>query len=96
MFEDIVTKGFKRDHEFEITNVQKRTEFDFAWVVALSPKQAKKINTYKVALDNEVLDAKFTKREKLTEDDKARKNACIVVVKNLNKIKKHRRIRGWH
>ena len=30
MFEDIVTKGFKRGHEFEITNVQKKTKFDFA------------------------------------------------------------------
>ena len=89
MFEDIVTEGFKRGHEFEITNVQKKIEFDFAWVVALSPEQAKKINTYKVALDNEVLDAKFTKREKLTKDEKARKNALILIVKNLNKIKKN-------
>ena len=87
MFEDIVTEGFKRGHEFKIANVQKKTEFDFAWVVAPSLEQAKKINTYKVALDNEVLDAKFTKREKLTEDDKARKNALILIVKNLNKIK---------
>ena len=87
MFEDVVTKGFKRGHEFEITNVQKKTKFDFAWVVAPSPEQTKKINTYKVALDNEVLDVKFTKREKLTEDHKARKNALILIVKNLNKIK---------
>ena len=42
MFEDIVTKGFKRGHEFKITNVPKKTEFDFAWVVAPSPEQAKK------------------------------------------------------
>ena len=89
MFEDIVTEGFKRGHEFEITNIQNKTTFDFAWMVAPSPKQAKKINTYKVALGNEVLDAKFTKREKLTEDDKARKNALILIVKNLNKIKKN-------
>ena len=40
-----------------------------------------------MALDNEVLDAKFTKREKLTKDDKTRKNALILVVKNPNKIK---------
>ena len=38
-------------------------------------------------MDNEILDANFTIREKLTEDDKARKNALILIVKNLNKIK---------
>ena len=42
MFKDIVTERFKRGHEFEIINVQKKTEFDFAWVVAPSPEQAKK------------------------------------------------------
>ena len=73
--------------EYVITNVQKKRDFDFAWVVAPSPEQAKKINTYKIALDNEILDAKFTMREKLTEDDKVKKNALIFIVKNLNKVK---------
>ena len=88
VFEDIVNEGFKRGHEYEVTSVQKKKDFDFTWVVAPSPEQAKKINTYKIALDNEILDAKFTMREKLTEDDKARKNALILIVKNLNKIKR--------
>ena len=87
VFEDIVIEGFKRGHDFEITNVQKKRDFDFAWLVAPSPEQAKKINTYKIALDNEILDAKFTMRKKLTEDDKVRKNALILIIKNLNKIK---------
>ena len=87
VFEDIVIKGFKRGHEYEVTNVQKKRDFDFAWVVAPSPEQTKKINTYKIALDNEILDAKFTMREKLTKDDKAKKNALIFIVKNLNKVK---------
>jgi hypothetical protein len=60
---------------------------DFAWVVTTSPEQAKKINTYKISLDNEIFEAKFTSRDKLTEDDKARKNALILIVKNLNKVK---------
>ena len=55
-----VIKGFKRGHDYEITNVQKKTEFDIAWIVAPSPEQAKKINTYKISLDNEILEAKFT------------------------------------
>ena len=65
----------------------KKKEFDFAWIVAHSPKLAKKINTYKISLDNEVLNAKFTIREKLIEDEKAKKNALILIGKNLNKIK---------
>ena len=68
-----MNEGFNRGHEYEVTNVQKKKDFDFAWVVAPSPEQAKKINTYKIALDNEILEAKFTMREKLTEDDKAKR-----------------------
>ena len=56
-------------------------------MVAPSPEQAKKINTYKIALVNEILEAKFIMREKLTKDDKTNKNALILIVKNLNKVK---------
>ena len=56
-------------------------------MVASSREQAKKINTYKIALDNEILNAKFTMREKLPEDDKVRNNALFLIVKNLNKVK---------
>ena len=87
VFEDIVIEGFKRGHEYEVTNVQKKRDFDFAWVIAPSLEQAKKINTYKIALDNEILDVKFTIKEKLIEDDKVKKNALILIVKDLNKVK---------
>ena len=60
---------------------------NFAWVIATSPKQAKKINTYKISIYNEIMDAKFTSRDKLTEDDKAKKNALILIIRNLNKTK---------
>ena len=33
------------------------------------------------------MEAKFTSRDKLTEDDKAKKNALILIIRNLNKIK---------
>ena len=87
IFEEIVNEGFDRKYDYEITNIQKKKEMSFAWVVATSPEQAKKINTYKISLDNELLDAKFTSRDKLTEDDKARKNALILIIRNLNKVK---------
>ena len=31
--------------------------------------------------------AKFTSRDKLMEDDKPRKNALILIIRNLNKVK---------
>ena len=62
-------------------------KMSFTWVVATSAEQAKKLNTYKISLDNEIFEVKFTSRDKLTEDDKARKNALILIVKNLNKVK---------
>ena len=74
-------------YDYEITTVQKKKEMSFAWIVATSPEQAKKINLFKISLDNEIFEAKFTSRDKLTEDDKARKNALILIVKNLNKVK---------
>lgn len=59
----------------------------FAWVVATSPEQAKKINTYKISIYNELMDVKFTSRDKFTEDDKAKKNVLILTIRNLNKVK---------
>ena len=87
ILEEVVNEGFDRMYDYEITTVQKKKEMSFAWIVATSPEQAKKINLFKISLDNEIFEAKFTSRDKLTEDDKARKNALILIVKNLNKVK---------
>ena len=87
IFEEVVNEGFDRKYDYEITNIQKKKEMSFAWVVATSPEQAKKINTYKISLHNEIMDAKFTSKDKLTEDDKARKNALILIIRTLNKVK---------
>ena len=87
IFEDVVNEGFDRKYEYEITNIQMKKEMNFAWVVATSPEQAKKIKTYKISIYNEIMEAKFTSRDKLTEDDKAKKNALILIIRNLNKIK---------
>ena len=45
MYEQIVEEGFKRGVEYEITNIKKKT---FAWVVASSPEQAKRMKEQKV------------------------------------------------
>ena len=80
ILEEIVHEGFDRTYDYKITNVQKKKEMRFAWVVATSPEQAKKINIFKISLDNEIFEVKFTSRNKLTENDKARKNALILIV----------------
>lgn len=33
------------------------------------------------------MDVKFTSRDRLTKNDKARKNALILIIRNLNKVK---------
>ena len=81
VLEEIVIEGFKRGHEYEITYVQKKKEFDFAWIVAPSPEQAKEISTYKISLDNEILDEKFAHRGKLTKDDKAKRMHSFLLQK---------------
>ena len=92
IFEEAINEGFDRKYDYEITNIQKKKEMNFAWVVATSPEQAKKINTYKISIYNEIMDAKFTSRNKLTENDKAKKNTLILIIRNLNKIKSTEKI----
>ena len=46
IFEKIVNEGFDRKYDYEITNIQKKKEMSFAWIVATSPEQTKKISTY--------------------------------------------------
>ena len=41
MYETIVKESFKNGVEFEITNIQKKKENTFAWIVASSPEQAR-------------------------------------------------------
>ena len=87
LHEEIVKEGFKRGYEFEITNVQKNNDAEFAWIKTPSPEQARKIKTHKVSFWNEITEVNFANTEKLSEDDKARKNAIVLIAKNLNKTK---------
>ena len=43
MFEEVVEEGFLRGLDFEVTNIQKQVELNYAWIVASSPEQAKRI-----------------------------------------------------
>ena len=87
LFEEIVEDGFRRGIDFEITNVQKTADAEFAWMKAPSPEEAKIIKELKLSFFNEIVDVNFASNEKLSEDDKARKNALILIARNLNKVK---------
>ena len=56
-------------------------------MVASSPEQAQKMKEHKVTFNNEILDGKLADRTLATKDDIARKNALILIAKNLNKAK---------
>ena len=87
LHDEIVRDGFKRGYEFEITNVQKNDDAEFAWIKTPSPEQAKKLKTYKVSFWNEISEVNFASTDKLSDDDKAKKNAVVLIAKNLNKTK---------
>ena len=87
MYEEVVTDSFERCHDFEITNIQKNEGADFAWIKAPSPDEAKRIRLLKISFSNELMDAKFASKERMSDDDKARKNAIVLIAKNLNKSK---------
>ena len=87
LHEEIVKDSFKRGYEFEITNVQKNDSAEFAWTKTPSPNQAMKIKTFKISFFNEITEVNFASTKKLAKDDKARKNAVVLIAKNLNKTK---------
>jgi hypothetical protein len=87
LHEEIVNDSFKRGYEFKITNVQKNDEAEFACIKTPSPEQAKKIKASKISFFNEIMDVNFGSLEKLSEDDKAKKNAVVLIAINLNKTK---------
>ena len=64
LFEEIVGDGFRRGLDFEITNVQKSADAEFAWIKAPSPEEAKRIKALKISFFNEIVDINFVSNEK--------------------------------
>ena len=60
--------------------MQKNDSAEFAWIKTLSPDQGK-IKTYKISFFNEIMEVNFASTEKLSKDDKARKNAVVLIAK---------------
>jgi hypothetical protein len=87
MFEKIVEESFARATKYEITNIQKKKENLFAWVVASSLEQAQRMKENQFTYNNKILDGKLADRSLTSKNDIARKNALIPIAKNLNKAK---------
>jgi hypothetical protein len=84
LFELMVRDSFKRNKEFEITQVLKGIDQEHAYVIAASPDQRSKILRFSLAVEGELITLTPT-REKLTAAAIARKNCLVLIVKNLNK-----------
>ena len=55
--------------------------------MASSPEQAKMMKEHKITYNNEVLEGKLADRSHASADDIAKKNALILIAKNLNNVK---------
>ena len=83
-YEEIILEGFKRGFDFEITHVRKIDNHNYAWIVATSVEQATNIRKNKITFGHECIDMSMGKS---SGDDLAKKNALILIAKNLNKLK---------
>ena len=84
VYEEVIMEGFKRKHNFEITHVRKIEDQNYAWIVATSPEQVTNIRRNKITFGHECINVSMGKP---TGDDLAKKNALILIAKNLNRLK---------
>ena len=84
VYDEVVNEGFHRGHNFEITHVRKGETHNFAWIVATSPEQVLNIRKNKITFGHESVDVTIGKP---SGDDLAKKNALILIAKNLNRLK---------
>ena len=84
VYEEVIMEGFKRGYNFEITHVRKLESHNYAWIVATSPEQVTNIRKNKITFGHECIDVSMGKP---TGDDLAKKNALILIAKNLNRLK---------
>ena len=96
-------ESFRRGFDYEITSVQKAKEETWGWLISTSPTQANKIIQYLILYQQELLHviipqtAKAKKRargEGLTEEELKKKNATMLYLYGLHKMKKIENTKG--
>ena len=83
LFCDVVESSFRRGHEFEVVGVQKSTPLNYAYIVAPTPLQAKKMQDLQVSTHHEILEGQMKKGPTVTLEQKQRKEALTLTLYNL-------------
>ena len=84
---EVLIDGFKRKHDYEITNVQKNSTDTWAWLLAPTPQQVEKLVKYYIPFRNELIHTIITKGEKLSMAQLAKKNCLMLILHNLQLTK---------
>jgi hypothetical protein len=84
LLEMIVRDSFRRNKEFEITQVLKGANSYHAYIITSSPDQHSKVLRSVVAIEGELV-TPIPVREKLLATNIARKNCLVLIARNLNK-----------
>ena len=94
---DVLIESFRRGYDYEIASVQKVKEETWGWLISTTPTQANRIIQYLVPYKHELMQvitpqaAKEERRsrgEGLTEEEIKRKNATMLCLYGLHKMKK--------
>ena len=95
---EVLMESFRRGHDYEIPSVQKNIGETWAWLIATTPKQAEKMEKNKISYLHEVMhvitpltvrvEARVTRGPKHTEIELKKKNATMLCVYGLHKMKK--------
>ena len=101
LYFDVFVESFRRRHDYEITSVQKNTSETWAWLIVATPKQAKKMEKNKIPFLQEVMhvispltarveatESRGPRLPRLTEMELKKKNAIMLCVYGLHKMKK--------
>ena len=94
---DVLIESFRRGYDYEIASVQKVKEETWGWLISTTPTQANRIIQYLVPYKHELMHvitpqaAKAERRscgEGLTEEEIKKKNATMLCLYGLHKMKK--------
>ena len=94
---DVLLESFRRGYDYEIASVQKVKEETWGWLISTTPTQANRIIQYLVPYKHELMkvitpqaakDERRSRGEGLTEDEIKKKNATMLCLYGLHKMKK--------
>ena len=97
LHKDVLIESFRRCYDYEIASVQKVKEETWAWLISTTPMQANRIIQYLVPYKQELMhvitpqaakDERRSRGEGLTEEEIKKKNATMLCLYGLHKMKK--------